>query len=151
MSIDLINDSFHDILEETRRNHPGADRDDPPKFVRPKAPRSLDIGPPVCGGGEARWGLAMSWVAAQDEMAAATYVPTGEPAVLDPEATEMIAVELGISAAASEHDLTVRWRKFVWRNHPDRQPAHARDRANVRVAIANGLYQSARRRLRQTR
>jgi hypothetical protein len=45
--------------------------------------------------------------------------------------------------------LTERWRAFVWRNHPDRQPAHARDRANARVAAANALYDQARRGLRR--
>lgn len=151
MSIDLINNSFHDVLEETRRNQPGAEQDGPPKYARPKAPRSLDIGPPLSGGGEARWGLAMSWTATPDDTMPPKYAPVGEAALLPPEALEMIAAELGIGDPASEHDLTLRWRMFVWRNHPDRQPVHARERANARVAIANSLYQSARRRVRPTR
>jgi hypothetical protein len=45
--------------------------------------------------------------------------------------------------------LTRRWRAFVWRNHPDRQPVHARERGNIRVAIANTLYDQARRELKR--
>jgi hypothetical protein len=47
--------------------------------------------------------------------------------------------------------LAARWRNFVWRNHPDRQPFEARERANARVAIANTLYDRARRALTKGR
>ena len=47
--------------------------------------------------------------------------------------------------------LASRWRNFVWRNHPDRQPFEARERANARVAIANTLYDRARRKLAKGR
>ena len=57
--------------------------------------------------------------------------------------------ELGFSAGLTAEALTERWRAFVWRNHPDRQPAHARERANARVAVANALYDRARRALRR--
>jgi len=146
-----MRNSFHDVLEETVRNSRGANRDDRSKIAMPKAPRSLDIGPARCGGGEARWGLAMSWTAAQDETMASTLPPAGEAPLLHRDAPELIAAELGIGTPASAHDLRLRWRTFVWRNHPDRQPAGARERANARVAIANSLYQSARRQLRQAR
>jgi hypothetical protein len=58
-----------------------------------------------------------------------------------------IAAELGLDAPLTLRELTSRWRDFVWRHHPDRQPIEARDRANARVAIANALYQRARREL----
>jgi hypothetical protein len=150
MTFDLTNNSFDDALEEMRRNQGAANRDNATEYARPKAPRSVDIGPAQSGGGEARWDLAMSWTAGQDELMAPTTTPAGEPAPLGPETLEMIATELGIGVAASEHQFTLRWRAFVWRNHPDRQPPHARERANARVAIANSLYQRARRKLRQT-
>jgi hypothetical protein len=62
-----------------------------------------------------------------------------------------IAEELGIGAALTRRQLTLRWRDFVWRNHPDRQPEHARDRATARVAVANALFDRARRELAKTR
>jgi hypothetical protein len=58
-----------------------------------------------------------------------------------------IAAELGLAGPLTPDQLASRWRNFVWRNHPDRQPAHARRRANARVAIANTLYDRARRQL----
>ena len=54
-------------------------------------------------------------------------------------------------AALTLGQLTSRWRDFVWRNHPDRQPVDARERANARVAIANTLYDRARRELAKPR
>ena len=56
-----------------------------------------------------------------------------------------IATELGLGAPLTLAELTSRWRDFVWRNHPDRQPVEARERANTRVAIANTLYDRVRR------
>jgi hypothetical protein len=54
-----------------------------------------------------------------------------------------VARELGIGAGLTTDAMTKRWRAFVWRNHPDRQPAHARERANTRVALANALHDQA--------
>jgi hypothetical protein len=62
-----------------------------------------------------------------------------------------IATELGLGAALTLDRLTARWRDFVWRNHPDRQPADARVQANARMAIANTLYDRARRELAKAR
>jgi hypothetical protein len=56
-----------------------------------------------------------------------------------------IATELGLGEALTLDQLTSRWRDFVWRNHPDRQPVDVRERANTRMAIANTLYDQARR------
>ena len=58
-----------------------------------------------------------------------------------------IAAELGLAGPLTLDQLAARWRGFVWRNHPDRQPAYARQLANARVAIANTLYDRARREL----
>jgi hypothetical protein len=151
MRFDLMNDSFDDVLEETRRHQGVANRDDTSEYARPRAPRSVGIGPAQSGGGEAGWDLAMSWTAGLDEMMAPTPSPVGEATPLGPEAAEMVAAALGIGVRASEDYLTLRWRAFVWRNHPDRQPPRARQRANALVAIANSLYQRERRKLRQTR
>jgi hypothetical protein len=62
-----------------------------------------------------------------------------------------IATELGLGAALTLDRLTSRWRDFVWRNHPDRQPVDARAQANARMAIANTLYDRARRELAKAR
>jgi hypothetical protein len=62
-----------------------------------------------------------------------------------------IAAELGLGAALTLDQLTSRWRDFVWRNHPDRQPVDARSQANARMAIANALYDRARRELAKAR
>ena len=62
-----------------------------------------------------------------------------------------IAAELDLAGPLSGDELASRWRNFVWRNHPDRQPAHERDRAGARVAIANALYDKVRRELAKRR
>ena len=82
---------------------------------------------------------------------ASTAGPTCEPLRLDTDMAATIASELGVGAGVTEGQLTRRWRAFVWRNHPDRQPVHARERANIRVAIANTLYDQARRDLTRAR
>ena len=70
---------------------------------------------------------------------AATSAPR-EPARRPVDTSAEIATELGFDAALTLGELAHRWRDFVWRNHPDRQPLDARERANARVAIANTLY-----------
>ena len=62
---------------------------------------------------------------------------------------EAVARELGFGACRTADALARRWRAYVWRNHPDRQPQHGREHANARVAVANALYDSARRALRR--
>jgi hypothetical protein len=56
-------------------------------------------------------------------------------------------MELGLGTALTIDQLTSRWRDF----DPDRQPEAARERANARVAIANTLYDRARRDLAKAR
>ena len=75
----------------------------------------------------------------------------GEPAARPEDTPAEIAAELGLAGPLTLDQLAARWRDFVWRNHPDRQPAHARKRANARVAIANTLYDRARRELAKRR
>jgi hypothetical protein len=64
---------------------------------------------------------------------------------------EEIAAELGLGAPLNAGELASRWRDFLWRHHPDRQPPEGRERANARVAVANTLYEQARRALAQKR
>ncbi|SRR5271165_3682419 len=107
----------------------------------------LDFGPARGGGGEARWGLAMEWADEPQPKASLARTPTLDSAP-PADVEEAVARELGLGVCLTADALAERWRAFVWRNHPDRQPVHARERANARVAIANALYDSARRALR---
>jgi hypothetical protein len=102
------------------------------------------------GSGKARWALAMEW---EDESPAPTEPPRLALSSDSPQSfadlAEAVAGELGFAAGLTDADLARRWRAFVWLNHPDRQPAYARERANARVAVANALYDRARRALRR--
>jgi hypothetical protein len=104
---------------------------------------------PASSGSEARWALAMEW---EDEPSTRTMPPTvalqSNPALASADLAEAVADELGFVASLTEEALARRWRAFVWRNHPDRQPADVRERANACVALANALYDQARRAIR---
>jgi hypothetical protein len=151
------NDSFQRALDEALRrdltlqdltindNWPGP-------VGGPRVRANFELGPALGSGGEARFGLALEWT---DEPAhrlgrhapAFAEQAAGNPADMRAE----IAAELGLPGPLTRDQLGLRWRNFVWRNHPDRQPAHARARANARVAIANSLYDRARRELAKPR
>jgi hypothetical protein len=77
--------------------------------------------------------------------------PPREAAGRSGDTSAEIERELGLGAPLTLTELTARWRDFVWRNHPDRQPPDARARANMRVAIANALHEGARRKLARAR
>jgi hypothetical protein len=150
-SFDRAGEAFLRALDEAGRSLP-ADNEVVPAPPRPQPAASVDFGPDPGGGGEARWDFAMQWT---DERAP----PSGRPA-LDPapetnvcrsDPAVAIAEELGIGAGLTPQQIASRWRSFVWRNHPDRQPADERDRAGARVAIANTLYDEARRELAKAR
>ena len=102
------------------------------------------------GGGEARWSLALEW---EDESPAPAEPPlqalSSSPPQSLADTAEAVAGELGFTEGLGKEELARRWRAFVWLNHPDRQPAHAGERANARVAVANALYDRARRALRR--
>jgi hypothetical protein len=147
---DRRSDEFQRALDKAQRQN-RALHDEALGFARGARVRaSLDFGPARGSGGEARFGLALDWTdepadrparrASTDE---APHKPTDTPAE--------IAAELGLVGPLTRDELASRWRNFVWRNHPDRQPAHARERANARVAIANTLYDRARRELARRR
>lgn len=60
-----------------------------------------------------------------------------------------IARELGLTATAGTDDLARIRRAFAFENHPDRVPAQLRERAIVRMQIANMLVDEALRRLKR--
>jgi hypothetical protein len=102
-------------------------------------------------GGKARFGLALDWTDEPTDRPAPPQPPLREPVERSGDTSTEIAAELGLGTALALGQLTSRWRDFVWRNHPDRQPEAARERANARVAIANTLYDRARRNLAKAR
>jgi hypothetical protein len=110
--------------------------------------RGVAFGPASGSGGEARFGLALDWTDEPTERGPPPLQPPPhEPAGRSGDTSIEIAAELGVGAALTLDQVTSRWRDFLWRNHPDRQPEAARERANARVAIANTLYDRARREL----
>ena len=66
---------------------------------------------------------------------------------LPPVEPEAIALELGLAAARSEDFGKLR-RAFAFSNHPDRVAPHLRQRAMVRMQVANMLIDDAKRRAR---
>lgn len=114
--------------------------------------RGVAFGVAAGSGGKARFGLALDWTdELTDRPTPPPQPPPREPARRSGDTSIEIAAELGVGAALTLNQLTSRWRDFVWRNHPDRQPEAARERANARVAIANTLYERARRELAKAR
>lgn len=57
-----------------------------------------------------------------------------------------IAVELGLDAAKAAADFSRLRRSFAFKNHPDRVAPHLRQRAIVRMQVANMLIDDAKRR-----
>ena len=130
--------SFETALEAARA---GAGPDEEPSASRPRIRAALDLAPKGRGSA-ASWRRATLWADAEEQ-----DLPVAVPGAFQPsriDRTDSIARELGIGAGLTEAELTQRWRAFLWRNHPDRQPEGARERAGARVAIANALYDRAR-------
>ncbi len=115
--------------------------------------RGVVFGPAEGSGGKARFGLALDWTDEPPDRPAPPPQPPPPPRAAERsgDMSTEIAAELGLGLALTLDQLTSRWRAFVWRNHPDRQPADVRERANRRVAIATTLYDQARRELAKPR
>lgn len=64
---------------------------------------------------------------------------------LPPVDAESIAAELGLGEAGTPVDFSRLRRSFAFSNHPDRVAPHLRQRAMVRMQIANMLIDDARR------
>ena len=148
---DRRSDAFQRALDEAGRKD-RAPNDDGPGLTGGARVRGVAFGAPPGSGGKARFGLALDWTdEPTDPPAPPPQPPPREPAGRSGDTSAEIATELGLGAALTLDQLTSRWRDFVWRNHPDRQPVDARGRANTRVAIANTLYDRARRELAKAR
>ncbi|MGB7973443.1 MAG: hypothetical protein WCF81_03635 [Roseiarcus sp.] len=141
-------DAFERALDEAGRRD-NAPYDSPTGGARV---RGVAFGLASGSGGTARFGHALDWTDEPAERPTPPPQPPLREPVGSPSGTSIdIAAELGLGAALTLDQLTSRWRDFVWRNHPDRQPLDAREGANARVAIANTLYDRARRDLAKAR
>lgn len=69
-------------------------------------------------------------------------------AELPPVEPEAILRELGLKASTNAAELARIRRAFAFKNHPDRVAPHLRQRAMVRMQVANMLIDDARRRAR---
>lgn len=73
----------------------------------------------------------------------ATPLPTIEP--------EAIAQELGLHKMKTSTDFGRLRRSFAFKNHPDRVAPHLRQRAMVRMQVANMMIDEAKRRAKKER
>ncbi|MDH6229639.1 hypothetical protein M2281_000211 [Mesorhizobium soli] len=78
-----------------------------------------------------------------DELVAERAEPQEELPSVDP---ETIARELNLAAAKASADFSRLRRTFAFHNHPDRVAPHLRQRAMVRMQVANMLIDDAKRR-----
>ena len=147
---DRRNDAFERALDEAGRRDNALDENGAGPTGGARV-RGVAFGAAPGAGGRARFGLALDWTGEPTDPAPPPQTPPREPAGRSGETSAEIATELGLSAALTLDQLTSRGRDFVWRNHPDRQPVAAREGANRRVAIANTLYDRARRELTKPR
>ncbi len=152
MTSDRRSDAFQRALDEARRKDRALNDDESRPAERPRVRAGVEFGPAPSSGGEARFGLGLDWTdEPADRLGPQAPVSRGEAARCGADTPADIAEELGLGMAMTPGQLASRWRNFVWRNHPDRQPFEARERANARVAIANTLYDRARRELARGR
>ena len=149
---DRRRDPFDRALDEARRAYRASSGGEPAPTRQPRVGVGVPLGPAGNSGGKARFGLALDWTnEAADRPAPAPKPPPREAAPRLSDTPTEIAAELGLGGPLTLGQLASRWRDFVWRHHPDRQPIEARERANARVAIANALYGRARRELVEKR
>jgi hypothetical protein len=144
-------DPFQHALDEAAWSDRAPDDHGVGSTGGPRVRGGVAFGPRPSSGGEARFGLALDWA---DEPADPPPPPQPQPpqdTARSGDSSAEIAKELGLGDGLTLDQLAARWRDFVWRNHPDRQPADARAQANARVAIANTLYDQARREFGEAR
>lgn len=82
----------------------------------------------------------------QVKVALADETPRSAEDKLPPVDPDSIAAELGLDGDAAGMDFNRLRRSFAFDNHPDRVAPHLRQRAAIRMQIANMLIDDARRR-----
>ena len=147
---DRGDDAFQRALDEAGRSNRVLKDDGPGPTRGPRMRAGVAFARAPGSGGDERFGLALDWTDEPPdkpvrEVQARPCEAAGPPVDTPAE----IAAEIGLGAPLTPTELASRWRDFVWRNHPDRQPIEARERANARMAIANALHERARRKLRK--
>ena len=96
---------------------------------------------------EAGVDLATEFVALLDQAKLALAGDEPQPAEkLPPIDAESIAVELGLNRPMKVADFGRVRRSFAFANHPDRVAPHLRQRAMIRMQVANMLIDEAKRR-----
>jgi hypothetical protein len=87
--------------------------------------------------------LAAEFAALLDQARLALAGETPQQEKLPPIDPESIAIELGLDRPGA--DFGQLRRSFAFANHPDRVPAHLRQRAMTRMQVANMLIDDAKR------
>ncbi|MDR7031942.1 MULTISPECIES: hypothetical protein [unclassified Mesorhizobium] len=82
----------------------------------------------------------------QVKVALAEEAPASAEDRLPPVDPDSIAAELGLDRDVADMDFNRLRRGFAFDNHPDRVAPHLRQRAAIRMQIANMLIDDARRR-----
>lgn len=90
--------------------------------------------------------LVAEFAALLDRLPPVPETAAGQPEEkLPPVDPESIAAELGLGEAGKAADFGQMRRSFAFANHPDRVAPHLRQRAMVRMQIANMLIDDAKR------
>lgn len=132
-TFDATLDSIQSQPASTGRTGTGA-------FAHPMTNLGVPPGPPMdCGGGYL-WDHALAWVPEYEPPETPTVPPPHPPPTID---VESITRELGLAKMSTPGELRLARRRFMWENHPDRNPELPASLANRRVAIANMLVDRA--------
>jgi len=91
--------------------------------------------------------------AAAEAASEALFAAVTEPLVeeLPSIEPEIISRELGLDSRMPAKELAARRRAFAFKNHPDRVAPHLRQRAMVRMQVANMLIDEAKKATRRGR
>ena len=118
---DRRTDAFQRALDDAGRKDRAPDDSGAVSTGGPRV-SGVAFGAASGSGGKARFGLALDWTDELTDRPPPPQPPLLEPARRSGDTSAEIAAELGVGAALTLDQLTSRWRDFVWRNHPDRQP-----------------------------
>lgn len=134
----LMSRDFASLLDDLLKAAPPAE--DP--GARPTIP--LGVTPPLDA-------VDAFWSSVSSEFVAGLYGETADAAqpahVVELPTTQpdRIAAELGLDRPAPHKNLDRLRRAFAFKNHPDRVPPEMRERAMLRMQIANRLIDEAKR------